>query len=516
MKPAMNTQANHDQATGPGPREIVSINPATNEELGRAPVCTEQEVQTAVRSARQAQPAWGALSFGQRAGFILRARDILVEAQDDVCELISRETGKPAVEAMTSEVFPVANLMDYFARNAQKHLRAERFTLSVFRNKKSRIGYEPLGVVGIISPWNYPFSIPMGEVVMGLMAGNAVLLKPSEQTPLVGLRIGELFRAAGLPEGILRVLTGDAGTGRALTEAGIDKIFFTGSVRTGRQIAQAAAARLMPCVLELGGKDAMIVCADAPYERAVNGAIWGAFSNCGQACASVERLYVVEAIADRFIQALVAKTRTLRVGVDGAQQQDIGPLNNARQLQVVEDHVNDAVAKGARALTGGRRVEGLVGCFYEPTILANVDHSMRVMQEETFGPVLPVMVVKDEAAAIREANRSNFGLLASVWTRDTKRGQQIAAQVEAGTVLINDVIYTHAAAETPWFGIKESGLGVTHSKHGLREFARMKHVNWDLLPLKTNLWWFPYSAKQRSRFNLLSRVLHRWGLKKWI
>jgi succinate-semialdehyde dehydrogenase/glutarate-semialdehyde dehydrogenase len=402
-KPAMNTPANNPQAPGQRPREIVSINPATNEELGRAPVATEEQVRAALLSARQAQPAWAALSFGQRAAFILRARDLLVEAQDEVCDLISRETGKPAVEAMTSEVFPVANLMDYFARNARKHLREERFTLSVFRNKKSRIGYEPLGVLGIISPWNYPFSIPMGEVVMGLMAGNAVLLKPSEQTPLVGLRIGELFRAAGLPEGILRVLTGDAETGRALSQAAIDKIFFTGSVRTGRQIAQAAAARLMPCVLELGGKDAMIVCADAPFERAVNGALWGAFSNCGQACASVERLYLVEAIADRFIQGLVEKTRALRVGVDGAQQKDMGPLNNPRQLQVVMDHVNDAVAHGARALTGGRRVEGLAGCFYEPTILVNVDPSMRVMQEETFGPVLPVMVVKDEAAAIREA-----------------------------------------------------------------------------------------------------------------
>jgi succinate-semialdehyde dehydrogenase/glutarate-semialdehyde dehydrogenase len=415
---------------------------------------------------------------------------------------------------MTSEVFPVANLMDYFARNAQKHLREERFSLSVFRNKRSRVGYQPLGVVGIISPWNYPFSIPMGGVVMGLMAGNAVLLKPSEQTQMVGLKIAELFCAAGLPEGVLRVLTGDGATGRALVQAGIDKIVFTGSVATGRQIAQAAAARLIPCVLELGGKDAMIVCADAPFERAVNGALWGAFTNCGQACASVERLYVVEAIADRFIAALVEKTRRLRVGADG--NREIGPLNNPRQLQIVVEHVNDALANGARVLVGGKRLDGLTGCFYEPTILVNVTSSMRVVREETFGPVLPVTVVKDEAEAIREANNSSFGLLASVWTKDAKRGQQIAEQVEAGTVLINDVMYTHAAAETPWFGVKESGLGVAHSKHGLREFARLKHINWDLLPLHTNLWWFPYSEKQRNRFRVLARVLHRWGLKRWV
>ncbi|MEO6182917.1 MAG: aldehyde dehydrogenase family protein [Verrucomicrobiota bacterium] len=497
-------------------REIVSINPATMEELGRVPMLNAQDVNLAVTKARSAQPAWAALSFNERAEYILRAKDILLDRQDEICDLIAGEVGKPRVEALAGEVLPVANLMDYFARTAARLLRDEQFTLSVFRNKKSRIHLFPLGVVGIISPWNYPLSIPTGEVVMGLMAGNAVLLKPSEYTPLVGLKIGEIFRAAGLPEGILQVLSGDGATGAALVEAGIDKIFFTGSVRTGRQIAETAARRLMPLVLELGGKDAMIVCADAPFERTVNGALWGAFSNCGQTCASVERLYVVESIAEKFINAVVAKTKTLRVGIDGEQQKDIGSLTNANQLRIVTEQVNDAIAKGARALTGGKRIESLPGYFFEPTVLIDVNDSMRVMQEETFGPVLPIVVVSDEAEAIREANRSNYGLLASVWTKDTKRGQQIAAQVEAGTVIINDVIYTHGAAETPWFGVKESGFGVTHSKHGLREFVQMKHINWDLLPMKTNPWWFPYSEKKRRDFKLLAKVLHKWGLKKWI
>src|SRR5258705_522135 len=239
----MNATLTAPQSPRATPRELISINPATLQELGRVPILTEHEIQAALTRARAAQPAWAALSFKERTGFILRAKSLLIDRQDEICDLLARETGKPGLEALSSEVLPVANLMDYFARKAAKLLRDEQFTLSVFRNKKSRIDYSPLGVVGIISPWNYPFSIPMGEVVMGLMAGNAVLLKPSEYTPLVGLRIGELFRAAGLPEGILRVLTGDAGSGRALTEAGIDKIFFTGSVRTGRQIAQAAAAR---------------------------------------------------------------------------------------------------------------------------------------------------------------------------------------------------------------------------------------------------------------------------------
>ena len=509
----MNSTATEPPTATAHAAELISLNPATLDELGRVPVFSAHQVQHAVARARAAQSAWGSLSFKQRGAHILRAKDLLVERQDDFCGLIARETGKPRVEALTSEVMPVANLMDYFARKSENLLRDEQFTLSVFRNKKSRVYFYPVGVAGIISPWNYPFSIPMGEVVMGLMAGNAVVLKPSEHTPLVGLQIGELFRDAGLPDGVLQALTGDGTTGAALAEAAIDKLFFTGSVRTGRKIAEAAARRLMPCVLELGGKDAMIVCADAPFERTVNGALWGAFCNCGQTCASVERLYVVESIADRFIQAVVDKTRTLRVG-EGAV--DIGPLNNSRQLQVVIEQVQDAVAKGAKVLTGGRRIEKLPGYFFEPTILTNVNSAMRLMQEETFGPVLPIIVVKDEAEALRQANDSNFGLLASVWTKDTRRGKRLAELLEAGTVLINDVIYTHGAPETPWFGVKESGLGITHSKHGLREFVRMKHINWDLLPMKTNLWWFPYSEKRLRDFKFLMKLLHKWGLKKWL
>ena len=497
-------------------REIISTNPATLGELGRVPVMSAAEVLQALARARKAQSAWAALSYKTRGEYMLRAKDLLVERQDEISDLIAREVGKPALEAMAGEVLPGANLMDYFARQSAKLLRKEEFTLSVFRNKKSRIEYQPLGVVGIISPWNYPFAIPLGEVVMGLMAGNAVLLKPSEFTPLVGLKIGELFRAAGLPEDVLQVLTGDGTTGSALVESGVDKIFFTGSVRTGRKIAEASARQLKPCVLEMGGKDAMIVCADAPFERTVNGALWGAFSNCGQTCASVERLYVVESIAERFIEAVVEKTKALRVGPDGKGQFDIGSLTNANQLQIVEEQVKDALAGGAVALTGGKRMESLPGYFYEPTVLVRVNNSMKVMQEETFGPVLPIVVVKDEAEAIREANRSNYGLLASVWTKDAKRGQAIARQVEAGTVIINDVIYTHSAPETPWFGVKESGSGVTHGRHGLLEFVQMKHINWDRLPMKTNPWWYPYSEKKRKDFQFLTKILHKWGLKRWI
>lgn len=511
----MNTVHSEDPATC-SIGEIISINPATLEELGRVPVCSRKEVHAAVLRAGAAQKEWAALSFKRRARFILSARDLLVERQDEICDLISRETGKPPLEALTSEVLPIANLMDYFARKSAKMLRSERFSLSVFRNKQSVIHYEPQGVVGIIAPWNFPLAIAMGHVVMALMAGNAVLLKPSEHTPLTGLLIGTHFHDAGLPGGLLQILTGDGGTGSALAEAGIAKLFFTGSNATGRKLAASAAQRFLPLVLELGGKDPMIVCADAPLERAVNGALWGAFCNCGQACASVERLYVMKPIADAFISAVVEKTKALRAGDPRDPQTDIGPLNNPRQLQIVEEHIADAVARGATLLTGGRRIESLSGYFIEPAVLGNVDHTMRIMREETFGPVLPIMVVDDEEEAIRLANDSHFGLLASVWTSDARRGRAIAAQLEAGTVIINDVLYTHSAAETPWFGVKESGTGISHSRHGLLEFVRMKHINRDRLSLKTNPWWYPYSDKKRRGFQTLTRLLHKWGLKRWL
>jgi succinate-semialdehyde dehydrogenase/glutarate-semialdehyde dehydrogenase len=488
--------------------EIISINPATGKELGRVRVETRQDIDAAVARARSAQPQWGSLPFRTRARTILSARRLLYERQDEIAKIISDETGKPPFEALSTEVFPVADLMSHYAAQGRRILKDERFTLAVFRNKRSAILYEPRGVVGIISPWNFPFAIPMGEVVMALITGNSVVLKPSEYTPLVAEAMRRLFADAGLPEGVLQVVQGGGATGSALVESQIDKLFFTGSVRTGRKIAERAGSRLLPVVLELGGKDAMIVCEDALFERTVKGAVWGAFANCGQVCASVERLYVVEAVAERFIEAVVAETRRLRLGVD------IGPLTNENQLNVVMDHVSDAVAKGARAITGGRRREDLGGYYYEPTVLTGVNDTMKVMNEETFGPVLPIVVVKDEEEALRRANLSDYGLLASVWTSSNRKGRRLARRIEAGTIVINDVMYTHGAAQTPWFGVKQSGIGVTHGKSGLLEFVRMKHVNWDLVPLKRNLWWFPYTGRGHSLFRELMRFLYRWGLRR--
>lgn len=495
--------------------EIISINPATLKELARFPAASIVEVNAAVERARSAAPDWAALSFRNRSRYVLKARRALYDRKEEIIRIISDETGKPPFEALANEVFPVVDLMSHYAAKAERVLKDERFTLAVFRNKRSMIAYEPLGVVAIISPWNFPFSIPMGEVVMALMAGNTVVLKPSEHTPAVGDWIRQLFASAGFPEGVLEVVQGDGSTGAALVESAVDKIFFTGSIRTGKKIAESAAKRLLPVVLELGGKDPMIVCEDAPFERTVKGAVWGAFMNCGQVCASVERLYVVEPIAERFIAAVVDEVKRLRVGAPSADcSTDVGPLANENQLNVVTDHVADAVAKGARVVAGGRRRDDLGGYFFEPTVLVDVDATMKVMADETFGPVLPIKVVKDEEEAIREANNSRYGLLASVWTKDNEKGRRIARRIEAGSVIINDALYTHGAAQTPWFGVKESGLGVTHGRAGLLEFVRMKHVNWDLFPMKSDWWWFPYTEKWQSRFNKIMKLLYRWGLRK--
>jgi acyl-CoA reductase-like NAD-dependent aldehyde dehydrogenase len=494
--------------------EIVSINPATLEELGRFRVSSLSDVNQAVARARAAAPAWAALSYRNRARYILKVRRSLYDRQNEIINIISDETGKPPFEALATEVFPIADLMSHFAARSEKILRDERFTLAVFRNKRSMITCEPLGVVGIISPWNFPFSIPTGEIVCALMAGNTVVLKPSEYTPLVADAIRRLFASAGFPESVIEILQGDGSTGAALVESSVDKIFFTGSVSTGKRIAESAARRLLPVVLELGGKDPMIVCEDAPFERTVKGAVWGAFANCGQVCASVERLYVMESLAERFIPAVVEEVKKLRLGAPSGCETDIGPLINENQLRLVSDHVADAVAKGARVLAGGRRREDLDGYFFEPTVLVDVNDSMKVMTEETFGPVLPIKIVKDEEEAIREANNSRYGLLASVWTADNERGRRMARRIEAGTVVINDALYTHGAAQTPWFGVKESGLGVTHGRAGLFEFVRLKHINWDLLPMKSDWWWFPYTETWFKRFKTLMKVLYRWGLRK--
>ncbi|PYS70195.1 MAG: aldehyde dehydrogenase [Acidobacteria bacterium] len=493
-------------AKSPG-AEIICHDPATGEEIGRAPLVMPEEVARAASRARAAQPAWAERRYSERGRVIMEARKIILKELDEIAFLISMETGKPVVEAISLELTPALDLMQYFARKTANLLSPRRISVGQYwtMGRSSYEIYKPIGVIGIISPWNFPWATPLGEVVMALMAGNAAVLKPSELTPLAGIKIKEVLGRAGLPDGVLEVVTGDGSTGAALVGAGVDKIMFTGSVATGRRVAEAAAKYLIPVALELGGKDPMVVLDDAHVINAARGAVWGAFANCGQSCSSVERCYVQEGIADQFIAEVVKETKRLRQAAGTEKNTDIGSMSSERQLRVVERHVNQAIDHGAVALTGGERLRDMAGPFFPPTVLTNVNHEMDVMREETFGPVLPIMTFKNDNEALRLANDSQFGLTASVWTKNIARGQKLARQIDAGTVMINEVLYTHGIAQTPWGGMKQSGLGRTHGRAGLLELVRSQHIHVNRVPFLPDLWWFNYTEDAGQLFRGFAR-----------
>ncbi|HET7841947.1 MAG TPA: aldehyde dehydrogenase family protein [Terriglobia bacterium] len=475
--------------------KLQSLNPSTGKVLAEFDAAGKAEVERAVSEARRAAESWRRRSVSERVVYLQRLKAVVFERRDELAALITRETGKPILESITAEVMTALDTVNYFCRHAADFLKPQRVPHHnpALKLKRGRLEFEPLGVIGIISPSNYPFGIPLSELVPALAAGNAVVLKPSELTPQVGLAIGELLKAAGFPDGVASLLLGDGDTGRALVSTAVDKLIFTGSVSTGKRIQTEAAERLLPTVLELGGKDPMIVCEDADLEHAANGAVWGAFTNTGQACLSVERLYVARKVAEEFTRRCVEKTKKLRVGPGEVPTTDVGPLIRERQVQIVEAHVADAVAQGAKILTGGKRPQ-LPGFFYEPTVLTNVHHGMRVMREETFGPLLPILPFNDEAEAIRLANDSDLGLSASVWTRDRRRGERMAREIQAGAVMVNDCASYFGICEAPHGGVKLSGLGRTHSRLGLMEMVRVKYLDVDLAPGFPKVWWFGYDG----------------------
>ena len=487
--------------------EIISYDPSTGDEIGRVPLMNAPDVADAVDKARAAQPAWARLSYRSRAEFILRARERVLDQLDEIAKLISRETGKPATEAISMEIVPTLDLMHHFAENTESLLDQRRIGLGQYNlmGRSSYVVYKPLGVVGIISPWNFPWATPLDEVVMALMAGNGVVVKPSELTPLTALKIADIFKQAKLPEGLLQIVTGDGSTGAALVDAGVDKIMFTGSVNTGKRVAETAAKHLTPVVLELGGKDPMIVLEDADLENAARAAIWGAFCNSGQACASIERCYVHESIAGKFLDLVVKETQLLKQDKASVEPIDVGAMTNERQLQIVEDHVSDAVDRGAQIRTGGHRLNDSDGWFHQPTVVTGVDHSMKLMRDETFGPVLPIMTFKTDEEAVRLANDSIYGLTASVFTKDTSRGRRLAEQIDAGTVMVNEVVYTHAVAQTPWGGVKQSGYGRTHGSLGLLELVSAQHIHVNAVPRVPDVWWFPYTKQAGELFRDFAR-----------
>jgi succinate-semialdehyde dehydrogenase/glutarate-semialdehyde dehydrogenase len=469
---------------------IISVNPATGEPIGEVPDMGAAEVRAAVAAARAAQAEWGRMPIEARCRRVLRFAEVVMERAEDVIDVLVREGGKTRLEALGMEVVLVADLVRYFAKHAPAQLAPEPIPLHLLKHRASYLHFVPRGVVGIIAPWNFPFSIPLGETMMALIAGNGVVLKPSEVTPLVALKARELYLAAEMPPDLFQVVTGRGPTGAALIDAGIDYCVFTGSVATGRKVAAACGERLIPCTLELGGKAPAVVCADADLERAAKAITWGGFANSGQVCASVERVYAVDAIHDELVARIVEQAGQLRQG-NPAGDVDVGAMAWDRQIAHVEQLVDAAVAAGARVAIGGRRGPG-PGLFFEPTVLVGCTHEMDVMRKETFGPVIPIMRVPDEDEAVRLANDSHLGLLAYVFTRDRARGKRLAERIAAGTVMINDVLATYGCPETPWGGVKQSGIGRTHSILGLRDLCETRHVNHDRLAMSREVWWYPY------------------------
>jgi acyl-CoA reductase-like NAD-dependent aldehyde dehydrogenase len=474
--------------------KVASTNPATGEILQQFECASETEVHAAVARARAAQPAWAGMGVRKRIAMLRAFQALLHRKKSQVAQLVTREAGKPYVEALLTEVLVVLDAARFLIDDAYRLLRDEPIPHGnlAMKTKSGRLVREPYGVIAIISPWNYPFSIPATESLAALVAGNAVVAKPSEFTSLTALELASLLYEAGVPEEIFHVVVGDGTTGAALINAAIDKLVFTGSVPTGRRIAQSAAARLLPVVLELGGKDAMLVLDDADIEIASRGAVWGAFVNAGQACLSVERCYVHRNLYGPFLEACVRHTRQLRVGSGIDPETDIGPLIHQRQLLNVESQVEEARVQGARVLAGGKRLPEIGANYYAPTVLGDVTHGMRIMREETFGPVLPVMPFDSDDQAIGLANDSEYGLAASVWTRDRARGDALARRIEAGTVMVNDAVSCFGISEAPHGGVKASGIGRSHGRFGLEEMVRMKYIDSDRLPGMEKIWWYGY------------------------
>ncbi|HSS05252.1 MAG TPA: aldehyde dehydrogenase family protein [Solirubrobacterales bacterium] len=497
----------------PSQSTLESFNPATGELVGSVATITPDEVQGIVDEVARIQPAWAELSLDDRARYMRRAADALLDDIDQIAELLVNEQGKPRAEAYTMELLPTVDALHWCAKAGPKILADEKVRMSqaFLASKKSRFTYEPIGVVGVIAPWNYPWSIPFGEVAIALMAGNGVVLKPASLTPLLGEAIRRVFEKGGLPEGLVRVVHGGGVVGDALARSSAGKIFFTGSVDVGRVVGEVCARQLKGSVLELGGKDPMIVCADADLGNAVSGAVWGGFANAGQTCSGIERVYVVREVADRFIEGVARETQKLRLGNPIEWETEIGPMTSAGQYEIVVELIEDAVATGATKLCGGPTpVAGLSDKYIAPTVLTGVTHEMRIMKEEVFGPVLPIVVVDSEQEAIDLANDSEFGLGASVWTKDRQKGARIARRIESGMVWVNDHSFSHGACQCAWGGVKDSGVGRSHSKFGFYECVNVKMNAWEP-GLTRDFWWHPYDATLGEAVRASAKLLYGKG-----
>jgi acyl-CoA reductase-like NAD-dependent aldehyde dehydrogenase len=466
-----------DRPPASGASTFDSISPATGEVVGSFPLDGPAQVAAAVRRARAAAGWWSQLGFDGRRRRLLAYKATLARRSRELVELVHRENGKPDGDALTEVVLAVEHL-DWAARNAAGVLRRRRARSTwLLANQAASVEYQPLGVVGVIGPWNYPVFTPLGSIIYALAAGNAVVYKPSELAPAVGRFLAEAFAAAVPDQPVFQVVTGDGSTGQALCRAGVDKVAFTGSPATGRQVMAACAERLTPVVLELGGKDAMVVDEDADVDAAAEQAVWGAMHNAGQTCVAIERVYVVEPVYDRFLGKVVELAGKLRPGA--APDASYGPTTLPRQLEVIERHLADAFARGARAVVGG---PGAVRAPYvDPVVLVDVPEDALLMREETFGPVLPVICVRDAEEAVERANANPYGLGAAVFAG--RRADRIAGRLRSGMTSVNSVQTFAAMPSLPLGGVGESGFGRTHGPDGLREFTRAKAITRQRFPL---------------------------------
>jgi len=490
------------------PATLTTHNPSTGEVLATLPVTPSDTLSTLFAQARQAQREWSKLPVKIRASKLLDARECLLDQRDALTRLITAENGKPPFEAFSAEVFASADLLTYYAKHSHRILRPKSLPLSLFKYRRSRLEYAPVGVAAVISPWNYPFLLPMGEIAPLLVAGNAVIFKPSEVTPLIGLEIQKIFDQAEFPKHLLQTVIGDGQLGQALIEQKPDKIFFTGSVATGKKVMTQAAGHLIPVNLELGGKDALIVLEDADLDYASSAVLWGSFANSGQVCASTERLLVHESVAAEFKRLIAAKAARLTPG-------DLGAITFEKQKLVYTDHIAEARASGAEIVFGGEFNSDRTRLA--PTLVTGPKiESLKVYTEETFGPVVAMTTFKSDEEAITKANDSRYGLLAAIITGNVARARSIASRLEVGTITINEVLYTAGMAETPWGGIKESGIGRSHGEFGLLEGVHVRHIHeprfqglWFKSP-----WWYPYTPIQLELFKRSLELYRRAWTRK--
>lgn len=497
-------------------RPVVSLNPATGEIWQRHEITSPKNVAEVIETARNAQPDWFAAGFNHRRKILTKLHEHIFEARNDLVKLITKESGKPAVEALIAEVITTLDFAKFYLKHGKKILRTKKWRHQniAVKAKRAEMVKKPWGVVGIITPWNYPLQLVAGAVFPALLAGNTVVVKPAEYTTAIALKFADLVWKSGVPRDVFHILPGDASTGAALIENSVDKVVFIGSERAGREVAKAASEKFIPITLELGGSDPMIVLQDAPVKNAVASAIWGRFMNAGQTCVAVKRVYVEEAIYDEFIKYLVAGVKKLRLGPGDDPKSDVGPIIREVQIAHLEEQLHDAIEKGAKILCGGHRRTDIGKLFFEPTVLANVTPEMAVLQEETFGPLLPIVCVKDAAEAVEMANATRYGLSASIWTKNLAHGRELAQQIQAGAVTINDASFHPGVADVPYGGFKSSGLGKSHGDQGLLAMVREQYIDIDPLATQYKPWWFGYSPDMLNKLDRFATYLHAKSLLK--